>query len=88
MEGMVEPDRTIMIVSVIGLVILWGSFFYHKFVQDPVASKNDGEVLEAVEETPVEEVADLQEQEESAAPAPPGGARSKKGGKKKGKKRR
>jgi hypothetical protein len=34
MEEMVEPDRTIMIVSIIGLVIIWGSFFYHKYVQD------------------------------------------------------
>ena len=33
MEEMVEPDRTIMIVSIIGIVIIWGSFFYHKFVQ-------------------------------------------------------
>ena len=33
MEEMVEPDRTIMIVSIIGLVVIWGSFFYHKFVQ-------------------------------------------------------
>ena len=33
MEEMVEPDRTITIVSIIGLVIIWGSFFYHKFVQ-------------------------------------------------------
>jgi hypothetical protein len=33
MEEMVEPDRTILIVSIIGLVIIWGSFFYHKFVQ-------------------------------------------------------
>jgi len=33
MEEMVEPDRTIMIVSIIGLIVIWGSFFYHKFVQ-------------------------------------------------------
>ena len=33
MEEMVAPDRTIMIVSIIGLVVIWGSFFYHKFVQ-------------------------------------------------------
>jgi hypothetical protein len=33
MAEMVEPDRTIMIVSIIGLIIIWGSFFYHKFVQ-------------------------------------------------------
>ena len=88
MEDMVEPDLTIMIVSIIGLVVLWGSFFYHKFVQDPAASKSGGEAPEAVEETPAVALADPQEQEESAAPAPTGGARSKKGGKKKGKKRR
>ena len=34
MEEMVEPDRTIMIVSIIGLVIIWGSVLYHKLVQD------------------------------------------------------
>jgi hypothetical protein len=33
MEQMVEPDRTILIVSIIGLVIIWGSVAYHKFVQ-------------------------------------------------------
>lgn len=33
MEEMVEPDRTIMIVSIIGLVVIWGSVAYHKFVQ-------------------------------------------------------
>ena len=33
MEEMVEPDRTIMIVSIIGLVVIWGSFFYHRLVQ-------------------------------------------------------
>ena len=34
MQEMVEPDRTIMIVSIIALVIIWGSVAYHKFVQD------------------------------------------------------
>jgi hypothetical protein len=34
MTEMVEPDRTIIIVSIIGLVVIWGGFFYHKFVQD------------------------------------------------------
>ncbi len=39
---MVEPDRTIMIVSIIGIVIIWGSFFYHKFVQGgKSATRND-----------------------------------------------
>lgn len=33
MEQMVEPDRTILIVSIIGLVIIWGSVLYHKLVQ-------------------------------------------------------
>ncbi|MFC1525289.1 hypothetical protein ACFL6X_00585 [Candidatus Latescibacterota bacterium] len=33
MQEMVEPDRTIMIVSIIGLVVIWGSVAYHKFVQ-------------------------------------------------------
>ena len=33
MEEMVEPDRTITIVSIIGLIIIWGSVAYHKFVQ-------------------------------------------------------
>ena len=34
MTEMVEPDRTIMIVSIIGLVVIWGSFFYHRYLQD------------------------------------------------------
>ena len=33
MQEMVEPDRTIMIVSIIGLVIIWGSVAYRKFAQ-------------------------------------------------------
>lgn len=35
MQEMVEPDRTILIVSIIGLVVIWGSVAYHKFVQGP-----------------------------------------------------
>ncbi len=34
MQEMVEPDRTILIVSIIGLVVIWGSVAYHKFVQE------------------------------------------------------
>lgn len=34
MEEMIEPDRTIMIVSIIGLVIIWGSVAYRKFAQN------------------------------------------------------
>ena len=46
---MVEPDRTIMIISIIGLVVIWGSFFYHKFVQGGKASSKDLEVSEGSE---------------------------------------
>ena len=45
MEEMVEPDRTIMIVSIIGLVVIWGSFFYRKFVQ----GGTDARLVEAPE---------------------------------------
>tara|TARA_B100001115_G_C15792632_1_gene391007 strand:+ start:116 stop:379 length:264 start_codon:yes stop_codon:yes gene_type:complete len=44
---MVEPDRTIMIISIIGLVVIWGSFFYHKFVQGGEASTGDSGVSES-----------------------------------------
>ena len=53
MEEMVEPDRTIMIVSIVGLIVIWGSFFYHKFVQggaeagDSAANAASGAVVEA-----------------------------------------
>ena len=53
MEEMVEPDRTIMIVSVIGLIVISGSFLYHKFVQrgaeagDSEANAASGAVTEA-----------------------------------------
>ena len=52
MEEMVEPDRTIMIVSIIGLVVIWGSFFYHKFVQDGAETPS----VEALETEAVAEV--------------------------------
>ena len=42
MEEMVEPDRTIMIVSIVGLVIIWGSVAYHKFVQGGSTGANEG----------------------------------------------
>lgn len=44
MEEMVEPDRTIMIVSIIGLVIIWGSVAYHKFVQGGSPAPDEGSV--------------------------------------------
>ena len=44
MQEMVEPDRTIMIVSIIGLVIIWGSVAYRRFAQkgDGSAAASDG----------------------------------------------
>ena len=49
MQEMVEPDRTILIVSLIGLVVIWGSVAYHKWVQDsaPVGGIVDGEETDA-----------------------------------------
>ena len=37
----VEPDRTITIVSIIGLIVIWGSFFYHKFIQGGKRSSDE-----------------------------------------------
>ena len=47
---MVEPDRTIMIISIIGLVVIWGSFFYHKFVQGGEASAVESGASESSEQ--------------------------------------
>ena len=47
---MVEPDRTIMIISIIGLVVIWGSFFYHKFVQGGGAQVNDADTSKGDEQ--------------------------------------
>ncbi|MGA0347494.1 MAG: hypothetical protein ACO3N9_13260 [Alphaproteobacteria bacterium] len=52
---MVEPDRTIMIISIIGLVVIWGSFFYHKFVQGGGAQVNEAEILEGDEQNSEQE---------------------------------
>ena len=51
MEEMVEPDRTIMIVSIVGVVIIWGSVAYHKFVQGGSGggSAETGPAAQAVE---------------------------------------
>ena len=43
MQDMVEPDRTIVIVSLIGLVVIWGSVLYHKVVQGGGAEAHDTE---------------------------------------------
>lgn len=58
MEEMVEPDRTIMIVSIIGLVVIWGSFFYHKFVQGGAAETTAESVAEPVATAVSPEVTD------------------------------
>ena len=58
MEEMVEPDRTIMIVSIIGLVVIWGGFFYHKFVQGGAAETTAESVAEPVATAVPPEVTD------------------------------
>lgn len=70
---MVEPDRTIMIVSIIGLVVIWGSFFYHKYVQG-----GHGTVQEAGEVTPVLQApAELNEEDHSTGEVQSGGNKQK-----------
>ena len=51
MQEMVEPDRTILIVSIMGLVAIWGSVAYHKFVQNgaPVGGDTGTEDSASVE---------------------------------------
>ena len=66
MEEMVEPDRTITIVSIIGLVIIWGSFFYHKFVQGggggPAEQPGAESILPEGEDTAAPEVSETEEE--------------------------
>ncbi len=83
MEEMVEPDRTIMIVSIIALVIIWGSVAYHKFVQD------GGGVPDRPEYEPVKMQAGKTDAiETSSSGSGDGGkARSSDTGKQRGKKR-
>jgi len=79
MQEMVEPDRTIMIVSVIGLVVIWGSVAYHKFVQ--------GGGPPRVEDELPAQASSIAAEEPSAAAAQPGAAQAERRGKKRGKKR-
>jgi hypothetical protein len=85
MEEMVEPDRTIMIVSIVGLVIIWGSVAYHKFVQGGGGGRVESEPAQTV-------VADAADSGDSGGqPGAVGeqvGGKRKKGGKGGGKKRR
>ena len=83
---MVEPDRTIMIVSIIGLVIIWGSFFYHKFVQGGSELQEDekGNAPVVEEEDSGGEAAAAGAQNRT----PEGAKGNRRSGKKRGKKRR
>lgn len=84
MEEMVEPDRTIMIVSIIGLVVIWGSVAYHKFVQGggPPRVEDDLPSMMASSATAPEEAGG------NAGAGPAGAAKGARGkSKKKGKRR-
>lgn len=85
MEEMVEPDRTIMIVSIIGLVIIWGSVAYHRFVQDG-GQQEEAEAPEAASDVAAEaaDAASAPSAEAASTPAParPGGSARRKSKKK------
>ncbi len=86
---MVEPDRTIMIVSIVGLVIIWGSVAYHKFVQGGGGgSAEAGPVAETVESDPVEDSAGSAGGGRSSDSGQQFGEKRKKRGKSAGKKRK
>jgi len=86
MENMVEPDRTIMIVSIIGLVILWGSFFYHKLVQG--GGGGEEESREGGEDAATEDSLESEAVPADRSQLEQNEGKAAKGGKKKGKKRR
>tara|TARA_Y100000588_G_C13730988_1_gene701410 strand:- start:377 stop:649 length:273 start_codon:yes stop_codon:yes gene_type:complete len=90
MENMVEPDRTIMIVSIIGLVVLWGSFFYHKFVQGGAESAGTEDVSVGGEQNVVDDSDNSEPESVPEVEPKPQKSEGKpaKSGKKKGKKRR
>lgn len=77
MQEMVEPDRTIMIVSVIGLVVIWGSVAYHKFVQGGGPPRVEDELPSAM--SPAEAGAGGDQPPPAAAPqrGPRGGKKGK-----------
>lgn len=78
MQEMIEPDRTILIVSVIGLIVIWGSVAYHKFVQDSApAVEDDDETLDDLQEP----AAEVREEGQGAPPKPmPGKSKRRKKG--------
>ncbi len=81
MGDMVEPDRTIMIVSIIGLVIIWGSFFYHKYVQGSGQAQSEPQA-------PVDEPAATKAEVSSTGKGEIGVQDTHAGRRKKGRKRR
>ncbi len=86
MQEMIEPDRTILIVSVIGLIVIWGSVAYHKFVQDSAPAYVDEDEDESRSDEAVGE-SDTSGQAKSAGQPskPPAGGKTgkkrRKGGK-------
>ncbi len=86
-EGqMQEPDRTITIVSIIGLIIIWGSFLYHKFLQGGGGEKSAGDAQPSVEEE-VGAGSTPEESESSQRTKPPVGNKGNTAKKKSGKRR-
>ena len=84
-EGqMQEPDRSITIVSIILLIIIWGSVLYHKFVQGGRRENCGGEGEPAKGE---KEESTPEEAESSQSTPPPVEKKGSKG-KKRDKKRR
>lgn len=71
MQEMIEPDRTILIVSVIGLLVIWGSVAYHKFVQDSAPAFVDDEQNPTLSEDAQE--ADVVPASPAPAPKPAAG---------------
>lgn len=86
MQEMIEPDRTILIVSVVGLIVIWGSVAYHKFVQDsaPAVDGNaDSALNESTEAEPPTQAAPTDQASKGgkSAAGDKGGRKRKKGGK-------
>lgn len=85
MQEMVEPDRTIMIVSIIGLVVIWGSVAYHKLAQGPRLPEGDGGPIDGA--APAAAGGSVRAEAAAGgggggeAPGPAGGGRSKRRGK-------
>lgn len=80
MQEMVEPDRTIMIVSIIGLVVIWGSVAYHKFIQGGGPPQVEDELPSELSASTAEAAGSGEEQQKTAASQQ--GRRGGKGGKK------